>query len=62
VKCRMLRVFIEWFAAEARRTYGDVVPAPVSNKRLIHIKQPVGVAGMITPVRAIGWITIPATF
>ncbi len=41
--------FIEWFAEEARRTYGDITPSPVSDKRLLCIKQPIGVAAAITP-------------
>lgn len=41
--------FIQWFAEEAKRTYGDIIPAPASNKRIMTIKQPVGVAAAITP-------------
>ncbi|XP_070558115.1 succinate-semialdehyde dehydrogenase, mitochondrial-like [Ptychodera flava] len=41
--------FLQWFAEEAKRCYGDVIPAPTGNKRLVVIKQPVGVAAMITP-------------
>ena len=41
--------FIEWFAEEAKRVYGDVIPAPQSDKRFVVIKQPVGVVGAITP-------------
>jgi len=41
--------FIEWFAEEAKRTYGDVIPAPQADKRLVVIKQPVGVCAAITP-------------
>ncbi|XP_071486185.1 succinate-semialdehyde dehydrogenase, mitochondrial-like [Diadema antillarum] len=41
--------FFEWFAEEAKRAYGDVVPSPFKTKRMIFMKQPVGVAGMITP-------------
>nr|KAI8729795.1 succinate-semialdehyde dehydrogenase; mitochondrial isoform X3 [Biomphalaria glabrata] len=41
--------FLEWFGEECRRTYGDVVPSPVQSKRTLVIKQPIGVAGMITP-------------
>ncbi|KAJ8302264.1 hypothetical protein KUTeg_021251 [Tegillarca granosa] len=41
--------FIEWFSEEARRIYGDVIPSPVKNRRMLALKQPVGVAGMITP-------------
>ncbi len=41
--------YIEWFAEEAKRVYGDTIPAPDSSKRLICIKQPVGVVACITP-------------
>ncbi|MCV5976020.1 aldehyde dehydrogenase family protein, partial [Escherichia coli] len=41
--------FIEWFAEEAKRTYGDTIPAPSADKRLVTIKQPIGVACAITP-------------
>ncbi len=41
--------FIEWFAEEARRTYGDVIPSPVKEKRILTIKQPIGVVAAITP-------------
>ncbi len=41
--------FIEWFAEEAKRVYGDVIPTTVPGRRLIVIKQPVGVVAAITP-------------
>ncbi|MFT5757437.1 MAG: succinate-semialdehyde dehydrogenase/glutarate-semialdehyde dehydrogenase [Alteromonadaceae bacterium] len=41
--------FIEWFAEEGKRVYGDVIPAPSGDKKLIVIKQPVGVVASITP-------------
>jgi succinate-semialdehyde dehydrogenase / glutarate-semialdehyde dehydrogenase len=41
--------FIEWFAEEGKRIYGDVIPSPASNKRIVVIKQPVGVVALITP-------------
>ncbi|MEZ8368399.1 NAD-dependent succinate-semialdehyde dehydrogenase [Vibrio splendidus] len=41
--------FIEWFAEEAKRTYGDSIPSTVAGKRLVTIKQPIGVASAITP-------------
>ena len=41
--------FIEWFAEEARRVYGDTVPASVPGKRIMVIKRPVGVTAAITP-------------
>lgn len=41
--------YIEWFSEEAKRVYGDTIPAPGSDKRLVCIKQPVGVVACITP-------------
>ncbi|KAJ2725982.1 hypothetical protein GGI07_000910 [Coemansia sp. Benny D115] len=41
--------FIEWFGEEAKRTYGDTIPSPVGSSRLLVIKQPVGVVGVVTP-------------
>jgi succinate-semialdehyde dehydrogenase/glutarate-semialdehyde dehydrogenase len=41
--------FIEWFAEEARRVYGDVIPANTPGRRFVVIKQPVGVVATITP-------------
>ena len=41
--------FVEWFAEEGKRVYGDVIPSHGSDKRIITIKQPVGVVGAITP-------------
>jgi len=41
--------FIEWFAEEAKRAYGDVIPQHQPDKRILVIKQPIGVAAMITP-------------
>ena len=41
--------FIEWFAEEGRRTYGDVIPQHQADKRIIVIKQPIGVCVAITP-------------
>lgn len=41
--------FLEWFSEEARRVYGDIIPSPIKSKRLLVLKQPIGVAGMITP-------------
>jgi succinate-semialdehyde dehydrogenase/glutarate-semialdehyde dehydrogenase len=41
--------FIEWFAEEAKRVYGDVIPGHQPDKRIIVLKQPVGVVGSITP-------------
>ena len=41
--------FIEWFAEEGKRVYGDIIPGPSNDKRIIVIKQPVGVVASITP-------------
>src|SRR5574340_301180 len=41
--------FVEWFAEEAKRVYGDTIPSPTADKRLLVIKQPVGVCAAITP-------------
>jgi len=41
--------FIEWFAEEGKRVYGDTVPGPSGDKRIVVIKQPVGVVASITP-------------
>ena len=41
--------FIQWFAEEARRVYGDVIPGHQGDKRIVVIKQPIGVVGSITP-------------
>ncbi|GAB1391882.1 NADP-dependent succinate-semialdehyde dehydrogenase [Rhodocyclaceae bacterium] len=41
--------FVEWFAEEAKRTYGDVIPQTVANQRLLVLKQPIGVCAAITP-------------
>lgn len=41
--------FIEWFAEEGKRAYGEVIPTYDATKRLIAIRQPVGVVGAITP-------------
>ena len=41
--------YFEWFAEEAKRVYGDTIPAPSNDKRILTIKQPVGVVGCITP-------------
>ena len=41
--------FVEWFAEEARRNYGDVIPGHQRDKRILIVKQPVGVVAAITP-------------
>ncbi len=41
--------FIEWFAEEGKRLYGDTIPAPTADKRIVVIKEGVGVVGCITP-------------
>ena len=42
--------FLEWFAQEGRRIYGDIVSPPTNDRRLLVVKQPVGVVALITPV------------
>lgn len=41
--------FIEWFSEEAKRVYGDTIPAQATDRRIVVIKQPIGVVGAITP-------------
>ena len=41
--------FIEWFAEEAKRVYGDTIPSPWADRRLVVIKEPIGVCAAITP-------------
>ncbi|AGW94176.1 NADP-dependent succinate-semialdehyde dehydrogenase [Cupriavidus sp. DF5525] len=41
--------FIEWFAEEGKRVYGDTIPAPVNSQRIVVTKEPVGVCAAITP-------------
>jgi succinate-semialdehyde dehydrogenase/glutarate-semialdehyde dehydrogenase len=41
--------YVRWFAEEGKRVYGDVIPSPWPERRLLVIKQPVGVVGAITP-------------
>ena len=41
--------FVEWFAEEGKRAYGETVPSPAADKRILVIKQPVGVCAAITP-------------
>ena len=41
--------FIEWFAEEAKRLYGDVIPEPMANRRILVTKEPIGVFAAITP-------------
>ncbi|MFU8927671.1 NAD-dependent succinate-semialdehyde dehydrogenase [Acinetobacter puyangensis] len=41
--------FIEWFAEEAKRVYGDVIPSPYPDARIVVSKQPIGVVAAITP-------------
>ncbi|MDQ0121975.1 succinate-semialdehyde dehydrogenase/glutarate-semialdehyde dehydrogenase [Pseudomonas lini] len=41
--------FVKWFAEEARRIYGDTIPSPTADRRILVIKQPVGVVAAITP-------------
>lgn len=41
--------FVEWFAEEGKRTYGESIPSPAPHTRLLVIKQPIGVCAAITP-------------
>lgn len=41
--------FVEWFAEEAKRVYGETIPAPTADRKLLVIKQPIGVTAAITP-------------
>ncbi|MHC9083502.1 NAD-dependent succinate-semialdehyde dehydrogenase [Luteimonas sp. RIT-PG2_3] len=41
--------YVEWFAAEATRAYGDVISAPVVGRRMLALKEPVGIVAAITP-------------
>lgn len=41
--------FVRWFAEEARRAYGEVIPAPRADRRVIVLREPVGVVAAITP-------------
>jgi succinate-semialdehyde dehydrogenase/glutarate-semialdehyde dehydrogenase len=41
--------FIEWFAEEAKRVYGDTIPSQAADRRIVVIKQPIGVCAAVTP-------------
>ncbi|MCL6415403.1 NAD-dependent succinate-semialdehyde dehydrogenase [Aestuariirhabdus sp. Z084] len=41
--------FVEWFAEEAKRVYGETIPTPSNDKRILTIRQPIGVVAAITP-------------
>lgn len=41
--------FFEWFAEEAKRGYGQIIPPPRADRRMLAVKQPVGVAALLTP-------------
>ncbi|MES2301681.1 MAG: NAD-dependent succinate-semialdehyde dehydrogenase [Pseudomonadota bacterium] len=41
--------FIDWFAEEGKRAYGEVIPAHAADKRIVVLRQPIGVVGTITP-------------
>lgn len=41
--------FIEWFAEEGKRVYGDTIPSPWNDRRLVVVKEPIGVCCAITP-------------
>jgi succinate-semialdehyde dehydrogenase/glutarate-semialdehyde dehydrogenase len=46
---RLGAAYVEWFAEEAKRAYGDTIPSPWHDKRILVVKQPVGVCAAITP-------------
>lgn len=52
--------FLEWFAGEARRMYGDHIPSSMKGKEMLLIRQPIGVAAIITPVGSLRtiWKTV----
>ncbi|WP_418235912.1 NAD-dependent succinate-semialdehyde dehydrogenase [Cupriavidus malaysiensis] len=41
--------FVEWFGEEAKRLYGEVIPSPAADKRLVVVREPIGVCAAITP-------------
>ncbi|MFX7824682.1 aldehyde dehydrogenase family protein, partial [Acinetobacter baumannii] len=41
--------FLEWFAEEAKRMYGDVIPSPKPNAQIVVTREPIGVVAAITP-------------
>ena len=41
--------FVEWFAEEGKRIYGDTIPAPTTDRRIVVLKQPIGVCAAVTP-------------
>ncbi|GLU33853.1 NAD-dependent succinate-semialdehyde dehydrogenase [Trinickia caryophylli] len=41
--------FLEWFGEEAKRVYGDTIPSPANDRRIVVVKEPVGVCAAITP-------------
>jgi len=41
--------FLEWFAEEGKRIYGDIIPSPMADRRMLVLKQPIGVCAAITP-------------
>jgi succinate-semialdehyde dehydrogenase / glutarate-semialdehyde dehydrogenase len=45
----MSAAYVQWFAEEARRIYGDIIPSPWAGRQILVQKQPVGVVGAITP-------------
>ena len=41
--------FLDWYAEEGKRAYGDIIPSPIEGARILVTKQPIGVCGVITP-------------
>lgn len=49
LEVRSAVAYAEWFAEEGKRVYGDTIPAPYEDRRMLAIRQPIGVVGAITP-------------
>lgn len=49
IECQYAADFLLWFAEEAKRVYGDILPSPRADQRFLVLRQPVGVVGAITP-------------
>ena len=47
--------FLEWFAEEAKRVYGDTIPGPTGDRRIVVVKEPVGVVACIAAVSSRTW-------
>lgn len=57
--------FLQWFAEEGRRIYGDIISPPTNDRRLLVVKEPVGMVVLITPVSvhpSVSPLTVLCTF